>query len=215
MGLEREHKWLVKIFPDVAGLEKAFAAVAAEMRYTAERSQHDTYFDTPERQLQGAGAALRVRRFGTETLATYKGPGTVVDSLHTREEIEVPFVEPPFVKLPAVDTWPEAIGAKLVSLGVVATRLEPILDLHTARTRYLLYGSDTSTPLAELSFDEVRAGSREHHGERRVQFRELELEAQTDTTDATLAQLGAVLTTFDIKPHDSDKLTHALSLLGL
>ncbi len=211
MGLEREHKWLVKIFPDVAGLEKAFAAAAVEMHYTAERSQHDTYFDTPERQLQSAGAALRVRRFGIEILATYKGPGTVVDTLHTREEIEVPFVKPPAVEPLAVDTWPEAIGAKLVSLGVAAARLEPVLDLHTARTRYLLYGSDTSTPLAELSFDEVRVVYRE----RRVQFRELELEAQTDTTDATLAQLGAVLTSFDLKPHDSDKLTHALSLLGL
>lgn len=133
-------------------------------------------------------------------MATYKGPGVVVGSLHTREEIEVPFTEP----------WPEAVGAKLGALGVTASRLEPVLDLYTTRTRYLLYGSGSSV-LAELSFDEVRAV----HGERTVQFNELELEAHPDTPDATLTRLSAALVAFDLTPHESDKLTHALSLLGL
>lgn len=68
MGLEREHKWLVEMFPDVIRLEAAFTEEGAAMRPTNAREQHDTYFDTPERQLQDAGAALRVRRFGAETL---------------------------------------------------------------------------------------------------------------------------------------------------
>ena len=211
MGLEREHKWLVAAFPDVARLMAAFAAVGAELRYAAEREQHDTYFDTLERELQDAGAALRVRRFGGETLATYKGPGAVVGSLHTREEIEVSFAEPP--ALPAV-AWPEAVSAKLTALGVETTELRPVLDLHTTRTRYLLHGSDANSgfaPLAELSFDEVRAA----HDERRVQFRELELEALPDIPDADLTRLGAALAPFDCTPHESDKLTYALSLLGI
>lgn len=207
MGLEREHKWLTAVFPDVARLKAAFAAGDVTMHPTDKREQHDTYFDTPERELQNAGAALRVRRLSTQVLATYKGPGVVAGSLHTREEIEVPFAEPP--ALP-VETWPGAVGAKLAALGVETVRLRPVLNLHTTRTRYLLYGSDP-VPAAELSFDEVRA---DHEG-RSVQFRELELEAQPDTPDATLARLGAVLTGFDLTPHESDKLTHALALLGL
>lgn len=211
MGLEHEHKWLVAAFPEVARLEAAFAEVGAELRYNAERDQHDIYVDTPERQLQRAGSALRVRRLGDETLATYKGSGAVSGSLHTREEIEVPFTEPP--ALP-VKSWPEAVATKLTTLEVAAARLEPVLDLYTTRRRYLLYGSDAgsgSTPLAELSFDEVGAA----HGEQRVAFRELELEAHPDTPDATLTRLGEVLTDLGLTPHESDKLTHALSLLGL
>lgn len=200
MGSEREHKWLVEVFPDVTRLTEAFAGEDVTMRYAAERTQHDTYFDTPQRQLQGMGAALRIRRFGTETLVTYKGPGAVVGSLHIREEVEVPFVKP----------WPQAVTAKLAQLGVAGGQLEPVLDLRTTRTRYLLYSPD-SDPLAELSFDKVRAD----HSGRTAQFRELELEAQPDTPDTTLARLGAVVTAFDLTPHERDKLTHALSLLGL
>ncbi len=106
--------------------------------------------------------------------------------------------------------WPQAVAAKLAQLGVAEGQLEPVLDLRTTRTRYLLYSPD-SNPLAELSFDEVRAD----HGGRTVQFRELELETQPDTPDATLARLGAVVNAFDVTPHERDKLTHALSLLGL
>ena len=163
MGLEREHKWLVAAFPETAQLEEAFAKEKVEMRPAATREQHDTYFDTPERQLQGAGAALRVRRFGDEVLATYKGPGAVVGSLHAREETEVPFAKPP--TLPSVE-WPEAVRMKLTAHSVETARPRPVLDLYTTRTRYQLYGSGNSDPLAELSFDEVRAA----HGERWCSF---------------------------------------------
>ncbi len=128
MGLEREHKWLVTAFPDAARLVAAFAAVGAELRYTAEREQHDIYFDTPGRELGGVGAALRVRRFGSEVLATYKGSGVVAGSLHTREEIEVPFTEPP--ALP-VESWPEAVATKLNSLrGSGGAARAPARPLH-------------------------------------------------------------------------------------
>lgn len=201
MGSEREHKWLVRAFPDATRLEEAFAKEDVAVRYAAERDQHDTYFDTLERRLQGAGAALRIRRLRDETLATYKGSGAVVGTLHTREEIEVPFTKP----------WPEAVGAKLTTLGVAEEQLEPLVDLYTTRTRYLLYNPDDPAPLAELSFDEVKAT----HGGRTVQFKELELEAQPDTPDADLAELAEVLSRFGLTPHAGDKLTHALTLLSL
>lgn len=201
MTLEREHKYLVSgEFPNPTQLQTAWAEAGVTLRPAGTRDQHDTYFDTPERALSAAGAALRVRRFGSETLATYKGPGDVVGSLHVREEIELPFVRP----------WPEAIRAKLASLGVGEAQPLPLLSLHTTRIRYLLARAD-GTPLAELSFDEVTAA----HGDRKVTFRELELEAHPGTPEAPFEVLAGSLTLLGLLPHAGDKLTHALRLLGL
>jgi len=199
MTLEREHKYLVSgEFPNPTQLQTAWAEAGVTLRPAGTRDQHDTYFDTPERALRAAGAALRVRRFGTETLATYKGPGKVSGSLHVREEIELPFVSP----------WPEPIRAKLASLGV--GEAQPLLSLHTTRTRHVLARAD-GTPLAELSFDEVTAT----HGDREVMFRELELEAHPGTPEAPFEVLAGSLTRLGLVPHAGDKLTHALRLLGL
>lgn len=201
MTLEREHKYLVSgEFPNPTRLQTAWADAGVTLRPAGTRDQHDTYFYTPGRALRAAGAALRVRCFGSETLATYKGPGDVVGSLHVREEIELPFVSP----------WPEPIRAKLASLGVGEGALEPLLSLHTTRTRYLLTRAD-GTPLAELSFDEVTAA----HGDRKVTFRELELEAHPGTPEAPFEALAEHLTGLGLVPHAGDKLTHALRLLGL
>lgn len=201
MPLEREHKYLVSgEFPNPTRLQTAWADAGVTLRPAGTRDQHDTYFDTPERALQAAGAALRVRRFGSETLATYKGPGEVVGSLHVREEVEVPFVRP----------WPEPVQTKLDLLGVDHGGLEPLLSLHTTRTRSLLTRAD-GTPLAELSFDEVTAA----RGDREVTFRELELEAHPGTPEAPFEALAENLTRLGLLPHAGDKLTHALRLLGL
>jgi len=200
MTLEREHKYLVSgEFPNPTRLQTAWADAGVTLRPAGTRDQHDTYFDTPGRALRAAGAVLRVRRFGGETLATYKGPGDVVGSLHVREEIELPFVSP----------WPEAIRAKLASLGVGEAQPLPLLSLHTTRTRHVLLREGTA--LAELSFDEVTAA----HGDREVTFRELELEAHPGTPEAPFEALAEHLTRLGLVPHAGDKLTHALRLLGL
>lgn len=97
--------------------------------------------------------------------------------------------------------------------------LAPLLALTTQRTRYLLSSLPTSSPgtspsaspAAELTFDEVSAGC----GDRGCYFRELELEAHPGTPDAVLAVLAAPLGQLGLSPHTGDKLTHALSLLGL
>ena len=198
MALEREHKFTVAgAFPEVAQLQEKYAALGFELLPQGVREQKDTYYDTPDLTLLHAGVALRVRQFGGQTFATYKGTGVVNGSLHTREELELPYTAP----------WPDAILEKLEPLGVI-DKLEPLLELSTARQRYLLVKAGKTQ--AELTFDEVTST----HGEQCVTFLELELEAAPDTPDADLETFAAPLTQSGLTPHTQDKLTHALILLG-
>lgn len=232
MALEREHKFLVETFPALAQLREVYSRRGLELRLSAPRQQTDVYYDTPQLTLLRSGAALRIRRFGddtvaaydsliadtpvtgtpvADTLATYKESGTVAGSLHARDETEAPYVAP----------WPPAILTKLAPLGVLKT-LAPLLQLSTRRVRYLLYesvvqnGKGEAVQRAELSLDEVTSS----HGAQQISFRELELEAHPDTPDDAFAALAEVLREealreFELTPHSGDKLTHALTLLGL
>ena len=56
--------------------------------------QYDLYFRHPSRDFRQTHEALRIRRSGTETFITYKGP--VVDArTKTRHEVEIPFGREP------------------------------------------------------------------------------------------------------------------------
>ncbi len=198
MAFEREHKFEVAgAFPEVRQLQEQYAVLGLELHAQGVREQRDIYYDTPGLTLLRAGVALRQRYFGGQTLATYKGADVVNGSLHTREELE----------LPCADVWPDVILAKLEPLGVI-DKLEPLLELSTARKRYLLV--EAGKVQAELTFDKVTST----HGEQRVTFLELELEAAADTPDADLETFAAPLTRPGLTPHAQDKLTHALTLLG-
>ena len=196
MAFEREHKFRVDgAFPEVTRLEQQYAALGLELLAQGVRDQRDVYYDTPSLTLLRAGAALRQRQFEGQTVATYKGAGTVDGSLHIREELELPYTSP----------WPAEILAKLEPLGVVNT-LAPLVELTTQRQRYLLLRDGQAQ--AELTFDEV-TGAR---GERRVAFRELELEALPGTSNADLQTLALPLEQPGLTPHAEDKLTLALKL---
>ena len=201
MAFEREHKFRVTgAFPEVERLRGQYAALGLALEVRGVRGQRDVYYDTPALTLSHAGIALRVRYLkdenGEQTFATYKGAGTVDGSLHTREELELPYISP----------WPPEILEKLGPLGVV-DKLEPLLELTTRRRRYLLVKE--GQPRAELTFDEVTST----RGEHRVAFRELELEASADLPVGDLEALARPLEQPGLTPHAEDKLTLALTLL--
>ncbi len=204
MALEREHKFLIEgDFPEVGKLREACRASGLELRLSTPRDQHDVYYDTPDLRLLRAGAALRIRRFGDEVLATYKTAGEVRGSFHAREEIEQPYSAP----------WPADIASRLAAFGVLNT-VGPLVALSTRRKRYLLWGAredQDNAALAELSLDDVTVS----HGDRQVHFRELELEAAPTLPDATFSNLADVLLPFGLRPHRGDKLSYALTQLGL
>ena len=206
MAFEREHKFRVSgDFPGVRQLTEQYAALGVTLRPRGSRTQRDVYYDTPSLTLSHAGVALRVRHLkdqdGEQTLATYKGAGVVNGSLHTREELELPCHN-----FSDGDFWPPEILAKLEPLGVVNT-LAPLLELVTERQRYLLLESKQAQ--AELSFDEVTST----RGAQSVTFRELELEALSETSERDLETLARPLKQPGLVPHAEDKLTLALRLL--
>ena len=201
MAFEREHKYRVTgAFPDVRQLSERYAASGVTLRARGSRTQRDTYYDTPSLTLLRAGVALRVRHLkdpnGEQTLATYKGAGVVAGSLHTREELELPYTAP----------WPAEILAKLEPLGVVST-LAPLLELVTQRQRHLLLKGKQAQ--AELTFDEVTSA----RGGQKVAFCELELEALPETSEDDLEMLAQPLNQPGLVPHAQDKLSLALELL--
>jgi inorganic triphosphatase YgiF len=199
MALEREHKFLLAdTFPDTAALRAVYEPLGLELRLSAPREQHDVYYDTPTLTLLDAGVALRIRRFGGEMLATYKAAGEVHGSLHAREELEFPYSAP----------WPPEILERLAALGVL-NDLGPLVALDTKRTRYLIYRENRA--LAELSLDDVTG----HYSAQQVAFKELELEAQPELSDATFAELATALHGLELTPHTGDKLSYTLSQLGL
>jgi len=200
MPLEREHKFLLEGPPPAAEtLRGAFSAHGFDLEASAPRTQLDRYFDTPERDLGRAGVALRTRAFGGQTFATFKAAGRIAGSLHSREELELPFQAP----------WPAPISARVAEL-VDPEQLEAQLELRTERTRYLV--GREGQRVAELSFDAVRA--RRPDAPREVSFQELELEALENASEETLARVAEVLEThLLLHPSTQNKLTHALALL--
>ena len=203
MAAEREYKYLVAgAFPAPALMRERYRAGGLELRPRGVREQRDVYFDTPDLTLLQAGVALRQRRFEGETLATFKGSGSVQNGLHVRDELELPYT----------DRWPAEILERLTPLGVTE-RLKPLVELSARRERFCVVKDGEAQ--AELTFDEVKGFDMTGHktGHKEVQFRELELEL-FPMTEGGLANLTAPLDLPGLTPHAGDKLSHTLRLLG-
>ncbi len=204
MPRERELKFSLSELPNLSALENELTEVGFTVQVLGTRVQNDTYVDTPERGLERAGLALRVRETQNERLATLKmggeTAGEVKDGLHDREELELPLQN---------GAWPEPIRARLEGLDTDA--LKPTLTLRNERTRYLVL--EDKTELAELSLDEVTA--RRPGEAREVHFLELEIEARSGS-DEDLRGIAEVLKRFlTLTPESLSKPRHAEALLGI
>jgi adenylate cyclase class 2 len=87
--LEIEAKYRV---PDWEPIRAKLLAWGAEPLGT--RVEADHYLNAPDRDFARTDEALRVRRSGTETVVTYKGPKRVA-ATKTRTEIELPLLAEP------------------------------------------------------------------------------------------------------------------------
>ncbi|MDQ3396237.1 MAG: CYTH domain-containing protein [Deinococcota bacterium] len=204
MALEVEFKYALQDKPGSPEVTAALERAGFSVQPKGSRTQKDVYFDDASQTLARAGLALRQRTVAEgevdeEQLATLKVAGTVDGGLHQREEIEVPMLA----------GWPEAVGERLRGIVEVSI-LEPSLTLYTERHRWLV--AQNGEPLAELSFDEVRAERPGHAGGAR--FLELELEAIGGAAEDLRRIAGALERGLSLTANTLTKPARARALLG-
>ncbi|MCC7547050.1 MAG: CHAD domain-containing protein [Burkholderiales bacterium] len=168
------------------------------------RTMHGIYFDTPERALQRARAALRLRREGSQWVQTIKFGGSVEGGLHSRYESEKrvagPFLDRQALAHPALEPL-------LNDAGLLDT-LVPVFTVQFRRTtRMLSPAPDTSIELC-VDVGEIRTG------ERSLPLCEMELELKAGSPAALIdfAQILVEQVPGRLEPASKAERGYALAL---
>ncbi len=196
MALERELKLtLYGDAPDFAGMQHLGGHA---VRTLGLEQQINTYFDTPEFALARARWALRVRELETRSIVTLKGPGSVTNGLHSREEIEAEI--PVGHGLEAL-TDAEILG-RIAEFANVED-LKRLVRLETKRHRFEVAN------VGELTLDQVRVLNADN--ETVLGFEEIELELAGDVTDGVLETIeNAICAIAPVRRSKTNKLQRAL-----
>ena len=129
------------------------------------------YYDTPERALKTAGAALRLRRQGGRWLQTVKSDGQAAGGLHRRVEHEFEVA----AQLPSFPAMAEAGLGELVADRRLREALTVAFTTEVHRTSALL--SPAAGKVVEVSLDRGVIAA----GDRREPICEIELELKSGT----------------------------------
>ncbi|MGH8760159.1 MAG: inorganic triphosphatase, partial [Burkholderiales bacterium] len=129
------------------------------------------YYDTPERALKTAGAALRLRREGGRWIQTVKSEGRVAGGLHQRAEHEVVVA----AQLPSFPSIAEAGLGDLVADRRLREALTVAFTTEFNRTSTLL--RPAAGKVVEVSLDRGVIAA----GDRREPICEIELELKAGT----------------------------------
>jgi inorganic triphosphatase YgiF len=163
------------------------------------------YFDTPSRAFEKAKIGFRIRKEGSEYVATVKEKGSSENGMHRRVEVNITLPE---------DTDPEKASIELFNGTEVyddlreasaGEPLESIVIMEFTRRQAKL---DTGLSVSEISVDRgvMRAGGKE------APIMELEIELKKgDEKDMT--NIGDVLSRmYSLKPENDSKLKRALAM---
>ncbi|MGN0709373.1 MAG: inorganic triphosphatase [Anaerovoracaceae bacterium] len=163
------------------------------------------YFDTPSRAFEKAKIGFRIRKEGSEYVATVKEKGSSENGMHRRVEVNITLPE---------DTDPEKASIELFKGTEVyddlreasaGEPLESIVVMEFTRRQAKL---DTGLSVSEISVDKgvMRAGGKE------APIMELEIELKKgDEKDMT--NIGDVLSRmYSLKPENDSKLKRALAM---
>ena len=161
----------------------------------------NTYFDTPEGDLEGARMALRLRRADGRLLQTLKTRGQGGGGLSTRGEWEWE-VPGPGLDLEGLAALPPLAEQEASLLE----RLTPRFATDFARETWWLEHEGATIELA-LDLGEIRAG------ERVVAIRELELELKAGAPEALWSLAEALADTVALRPSDTSKAARGGALL--
>jgi triphosphatase len=165
--------------------------------------QHNTYFDTADRQLTASRATLRVRDLGSRRIATVKRSLSTYAGLHTREEWEIDL---DVGEHPA--DWPASAARDHALAALNGAAIFPLMTIRTRRQ--YSYAIRADAQVAEISLDEgvIMAGGRT------IGFRELEIELLAEGTRADLdALVDHLQARFALIPESRGKKKRGLALL--
>lgn len=162
--------------------------------------QHDTFFDTPDLALSRTRHAVRLRTGGKQPVVTLKGPGSVVQGVHSREEWEEPTADH------APDGWPQTIRQKLQEL-IAEQPMQPLLAVHNQRRTWALLHNGQVVGEVALDLGEIVAG------DQREPMHELEIELKGGTHDDLAAIGELVRQKLPAQPEDRSKFARGLALV--
>jgi inorganic triphosphatase YgiF len=163
---------------------------------------HDTFVDTPDRQIIRSGHVCRQREIDGQVVMTLKSRQIVEGAIHRRDELEItlPRVMP-------IAQWPrgEMRDRLLALIGDVS--LTPLFDQH--QTRHIRWVTQGERHVAEMSVDQVHLSL---HGQEQAYY-EVEMELKGDGTEYDLARLAAALhNDWGLSPEPRSKFARALAL---
>ncbi|MCG6658428.1 CYTH domain-containing protein [Halomonas campisalis] len=182
--------------PEQLPLHPRLAARPAEQRRLT-----NTYFDTPDGELERARMALRLRRDDQRWVQTLKTEGDSHGGLSRRGEWEWPLAEGVLDRAGLAELPPmAALDPALI------TRLAPHFTTDFTRRiwRLEVAGADIE---AALDIGEITAGG---HG---VAIRELELELKTGEPEALWQLAGELAERVALRPADTSKAARGNALL--
>ena len=191
----------VAILPTLAPLSKS-AVERLDMR--------NLYFDTPDRALENARMALRIRRFGTTIVQTVKTAGQGSGGLHQRGEWEWTLDSDQLdthalvhLAQQEAQRYPEL--ACLASLEVVE-QLVPVYTTDFVRHAWQLTLEDGSQIEAALDQGAI------HSGPHSLPIRELELELKHGNTEALWILARRFSEHVALRPANASKAQRAVAL---
>lgn len=207
MDIERELKYSTTDdhVPSAAEISAALEGTELNVRSPTVEHYQDVYFDTADGALRRAGVALRKRHRPSGSFATFKGPVTLREGLHSRQELESPLTESGY--------WPDDVRSALPD-GVEPRSLSPVAELDVRRVRLIV--DLAGEPVADIAFDEVKCSSPDDD-DSSVTFHEVEIESLTEDPGAQVHMLRlaeAIETLVPLTLSSFSKLERAQALLA-
>lgn len=166
----------------------------------------NTYFDTPDQQLNQARVALRIRTLNGRFIQTLKTRGESINGLTRRGEWEWPLSEAQLNGSLLAKVWPDSL--KDILKGTNVNRLQPIFNTDFTRTRWILRWQNPKAVIeAALDTGQVEAAGRTSP------ICELELELIEGDEHALGAVADELKQSIDLMPSDKSKAERGFELL--
>jgi inorganic triphosphatase YgiF len=166
---------------------------------------HDTFMDTPTRDILLSGHVCRQREVDGQIVMTLKSNQQVSGSVHRREELEVTLSH-----VMPIEQWPPSeIRDRLLRL-IGEVPLTPLFD--QSQLRFVRWASRGDRVVAEMSVDKVELAV----NSRTQSYFEVEFELKDAGTEDDLARIDACLIEeWGLTPEPRSKFARARDFAGV